>query len=100
MRIARGERYERLSSDEMRCQLAIFASFPIFIAGLLFIGLPLLHGAGFPLICLYFLASLIVTSLLVVAWAILIPLRASLVVSVLLWIFVIWRVCQADLAKY
>jgi hypothetical protein len=100
MRIATGERYERLSSDELRRQLAIFASFPIFIAGLLFIGLPLLHGAGLALICLYFLTSLIVTFLLVVAWTILIPWRASVVVSVLLWIFVIWRVCQFDLAKF
>jgi len=100
VRIARGERYHHLVPAELRCQLAVFASFPIFIIGFLYVGHPLLHGASVPMVCFYLLASLLVTVLLVAAWAILIPLRASLVCSVSLWLLVIWDVCHIDLAKF
>jgi hypothetical protein len=99
-RIARGEQYEHLVPAEMRCQLAVFAAFPIFIGGFLYVGHPLLHGASLPIIWLYMLASLLATLLLVVAWAILIPLRASMVCPALLWILVVWDVCHVDLAKF
>ncbi len=99
LRIAKGERYKDLAPTEMRCQFAAFAFIPFFIGTFIYIGHPLLHG-GLAMLCFALLASLSLACLVVVGWAMFVPLKASRILSVILWILLIWVVAHLDFTKF
>ena len=100
VRYARGERYADIALMEMRCQLAVFAFFPIFTGSFIWVAHSCLHGAGLVVLSLSVLACLLFACSAVVGWAMLVPLNASRIASVILWILLIWFVARLDFTKF
>jgi hypothetical protein len=100
VRFARGERYKNAPSMEARCQWAVFAFFPILIGSCLCIVPALLPGANGAMLCLSLLACFLFACLATVVWAVFVPLKASRIASIVLWILLIWAVAHLDLQKF
>jgi hypothetical protein len=100
IRYAKGERYKDVAPMEIRCQLAIFAFFPIFIGSFIWVAHTFLHGTGLVALGLSALACLLFACLAAFGWAMLMPLKASMIASVILWILLIWVVAHLDFTKF
>ena len=99
LRFARGERYQHLPSVELRCQWAVFAFFPILLGSCIYVVRALLPGTSLAILCLSLLVCLFFACLAAVGWAMFVPLKASKIASIILWILLIWEVAHLSIAN-